>query len=209
MERKVEIVNGPELTKEQVTKILNIYRKTFNNDYYIIMNKIISGSIYKEMENLFNESIDNLYFILGEDWMFVYAINYEYIDILLWSAIKNEYKMIQSVEMYNAIIKLLTNNKESLYEAEMTHSTSYQFYLLLFEKGYFEEINHYINGYDLNFIQSLLLKLVSKSNNPDKLIDNRLLFCKRDRDKISHDILFTLSDSFIKSEENKRVLKKM
>lgn len=114
----------------------------------------------------------------------------------------------QSLEMYKTIINILIQNKELCFTAEMFHFTSYQFYLIMLEKGYIEEIGRMVNGYDLKWLEKIKFRLFSEKNNFDKMVSKGLIVSNNGTDKISHDIMFMMSDKFIEKYDDENILKK-
>lgn len=139
----------------------------------------------------------------------MFSKKYEYVEFLLWAALDDEEtKVIQSVEMYNALINILLKNKEQLFIAKLRHDTSYLFYQILLKKDFVEEISHSICGYELNRLEEININLFSKNDHFDSLLDKGLVIKRSKIDHIYHEILFSLTDSFVEYYGNSRLLKK-
>lgn len=80
MERKVEVINGKDLTIYQIQKFINIYCEVFEDEF----DTVLHIKSPRELELFFDEEIENLYFAIGEDWFLVYSKVWEYIKFHLW-----------------------------------------------------------------------------------------------------------------------------
>lgn len=198
MSRKIEIVNGVNLTDFQVHQINSIYLSAFVDYNYSVERK-------EDFEELFDYLLKDITFIIGEDWFIVYSVEDDYIDILLWAAKYNsDNKISQSVEMYNALKTLFLRYYNCYFTAEMIHSTSYQFYLKMLEKGYINPNYDFLKLYNLNLLEQLKLKIIGSDNVTNQVLDSGLFIRDERLYKVIHEVNFELTDSFKRKYCRKR-----
>lgn len=205
MRKEVEYYKGNEIT-EEVLKRVNL----------IELKRQREGLTTFTIENV--DNIEELCYthdtlpvqenlILGEDWYIIYTTFNGEIEINEWLAIGNvKDKLVQTMEMFNAIKNILLEHKDKTIYATLRHSTSYKFYKLLFEKGY---INEFENRFDIaDDIPGDLLTMIENSkekyNSIEEYIDNETEDKIEDLpDFIYHNVEFKVSDKFIE-KYNKR-----
>lgn len=205
MREEVKYYTGYEITDDIIRKINLIELKRMEEGITYIKSEPIKtlrdlckihGTFPKE-ENV----------IIGQDWYIIYSRLYEdssEIEINEWIAINQvENKLIQTIEMFSAMKKILLENKDIIVFATMRHSTSYKFYRSLLTRGYFEEIlNRSVIDDELpEYLESIKEELKNKyetSENFLKNLDNENLTDTRFEDIIHHLVMFKTTDKFIK-----------
>ena len=145
--------------------------------------------------------------IIGQDWYIIYSRLYKdssEIEINEWVAIDQvENKLMQTIEMFSAMKRILLENKDITVFATMRHSTSYKFYRSLLTRGYFKEIS---NRADIDdelpeYLESIKTELKNKYETPEdflKNIDKENLEDTHFEDIIHHLVIFKTTDKFIK-----------
>lgn len=199
MREPIKYYNGFEITDEIIKKINLIELKRIKENITNITSEKIEtlkdlcylhGTLPKE-ENI----------ILGTDWYIIYTIYDETpneVEINEWLAINNvENKLMQTIEMFEALKKLLLNSQ--VVYATMRHSTSYKFYELLLNKGYIEEISN-IKELDDELpehIEKQKNELKNKYKNLEEYLSNNTKKQEID-DYIYHLIIFETTKLFTK-----------
>lgn len=125
--------------------------KEIPNDIYDRINCIGNSrdSQNSECEDLTSkEEICSLYRIkpsqinifLGEDWYIIYSKTKRCLEILEWYGVERvDNKFMQTIEMMKALKEILLSARNRKIIADMKLSTSYKFYQLFLNKGYFKE----------------------------------------------------------------------
>lgn len=138
--RTVEIYIGKEIDKEKITRIKQIAASRYASPIY----KSYFSNI-NDLDDLHDIDINDEILILGKDWFLCCTVSRNTVAILEWIAIDDKKtKIIQSIEMMKVFKELMLQYKDKLFTAHMRHNTSYQFYLRMLEKGYFNECLHII-----------------------------------------------------------------
>ena len=140
MRGKVEYYNDRKITKEVLKKVNFIELKSIEEG----ITQFGMGYVktLSELSNSHKTKAKNEHLILGEDWYISYTTkkNNE-IEINDWISItKVENKFEQTIEMFNAIKKILITYKDSNIITTLRHSTSYPFYKKFLDEGYLEEL---------------------------------------------------------------------
>lgn len=143
MRKKVEYYHGYEITKEVLKEINRIESKRIAEGITQFNN--VKVETLEELCEINETTQEQEHIILGEDWYINYAnISEEEIDIKNWVAIdKVENKFTQTIEMFNALKKILLEYQHCDIYSMLRHSTSYPFYKKLMGEGYIDE------GYDI------------------------------------------------------------
>ena len=203
MREKVKHYQGNEITSEVIRKmnLIELTRQREGLTTFSIenINNLLELCDYHdtdpEQENI----------IIGEDWYLMYTIYNGELEIQEWISINNvKDKLVQSMEMFNSIKKVLLENKESIVYSTLRHSTSYRFYRLLLEKGYINEIDNNIDISD--DIPEDLLSLVENRGNSsiEEYLDTECEEVLDDLpDFVFHNVEFMVSDKFV-DRYNKR-----
>lgn len=205
MRKEVTHYQGKEITEDIIKKMRSISIKVYEKEQY--------DHLYEKMDNIreicyyhgTNPSEENV--ILGEDFFITYAIRKSSIEIFEWVALKNvENKLIQTIEMFNQLKKILLQSEGIKISVYLRHITSYPFYELFQEKGYFEEIHDYPQieydkiPYTRNIIKEILRKYGSLYN---YLKSNSKEYSPLE-EYIYHEITFKINDKFIKKYKKAR-----
>ena len=203
MREKVKHYQGKEITSEVIRKmnLIELTRQREGLTTFSIEN--INNLL--ELCNYHDTDPEQENIIIGEDWYLMYTIYNGELEIQEWISINNvKDKLVQSMEMFNSIKKVLLENKESIVYSTLRHSTSYQFYKLLLEKKYINEIDKNTDISD--DIPEDLLSLVENSGNSslEEYLDTECEEVLDDLpDFVFHNVEFMVSDKFI-DRYNKR-----
>ena len=101
----------------------------------------------EELCEIYGKKINEIYFVLGEDWYIIYSKNKINLEILEWYSIETvKDKFCQTMEMFKALKEILLLSKCRRIIADMKLSTSYKFYRLYLEKGYLKELYSYFGA---------------------------------------------------------------
>lgn len=205
MREEVKYYTGYQITDDIIRKINLIELKRIKEGITYIKSEPIEtlrdlcrihGTFPKE-ENV----------IIGQDWYIIYSKYYEdssEIEINEWVAInKVENKLMQTIEMFSAMKKILLRNENITVFAIMKHSTSYKFYKSLLTRGYFEEISNRpdIDDEVPEFLEPIKKELKNKYERLEDFLqnlDNENLTDTRFEDIIHHLVIFKTTDKFIK-----------
>lgn len=143
MRQKVEHYSGHKITNKVFKKISLIDLKRIQEGVTQFSIERIKN--LKQLCKIHDTIKAQEHIILGEDWYISYTkINEDEISINDWVAINNvENKFAQTMEMFNALKKILLENSQAIIYSMLRHSTSYPFYKKLLNEGYIEE------GYDI------------------------------------------------------------
>jgi len=203
MREKVKHYQGTEITPEVIRK-MNL----------IELNRQREGLTTFTIENIDNlEELCNYHdtkpeqenIILGEDWYLMYTTYNDELEIQEWVSINNvKDKLVQTMEMFSWIKKILLENKDKTIYSTLRHSTSYNFYKLFLEKGYIDEIYKSIDIAD--DIPKDLLSLIENRDNSslEEYLDIEKEEILNDLpDFIFHNVEFLVTDKFIE-KHNKR-----
>lgn len=142
MRKQVEYYNGFEITEEIIERVNLIEEKRIQEGLTNITTENIIFSL-KDLCRIHGTFPKDENIILGEDWYILYTkYTEDEIGITEWLAIHNvPNKLIQTMEMFSAMKKILLENRNAKFFATMRHSTSYKFYQSLLTRGYLEEIS--------------------------------------------------------------------
>lgn len=205
MRKKVEYYKGTEITDEVLKRVNLIELKRQREGLTTFTSENIDSLEELCYEHDTKPAQENI--ILGEDWYIIYTTFNKEIEIQEWLSIGNvKDKLIQTMEMFNAIKTILLDNKDKSIYATLRHSTSYKFYKLLLEKGYIKEFE---NRFDIaddipEDLLTIIENIPKKYNSIEEYIDTE----KEDNledlpDFIYHNVDFKVSDKFIE-RYNKR-----
>lgn len=203
MREKVKHYQGTEITTEVIRKmnLIELLRQREGLTTFTIEN-------IDNLEELCDyhdtkEEQENI--ILGQDWYLMYTTYNDELEIQEWISINNvKDKLVQTMEMFKWIKKILLENKDKTIYSTLRHSTSYNFYKLFLEKGYIDEIYKSIDIED--DIPKDLLSLIENRDNSslEEYLDTEQEEKLNDlKDFIYHDITFKVSNQFIE-KYNKR-----
>lgn len=204
MRQPVKHYRGFEITDEVIRKINLIELKRIEEKLTNIVSEPIKslqdlcrihGTLPKE-ENV----------ILGVDWYIIYTKydeDSEEIEINEWVAIGNvQNKLIQTMEMFNALKDILLESKGSKVYATMRHSTSYKFYQSLISREYLEEISNRLELEEELPEEIIKIKeeLKTKYHTLEEYLVNELKHLDKQsfNDFIYHYIIFKTTDKFTK-----------
>lgn len=203
MREKVKHYQGNEITSEVIRKmnLIELTRQREGLTTFSIEN--INNLL--ELCNYHDTDPEQENIIIGEDWYLMYTIYNGELEIQEWISINNvKDKLVQSMEMFNSIKKVLLENKESIVYSTLRHSTSYQFYKLLLEKKYINEIDKNTDVSD-DIPEDLLSLIENRGNGSleeyldtenDEVLDDL-------PDFVFHNVEFMVSDKFV-DRYNKR-----
>ena len=203
MREKVKHYQGKEITTEVIRKmnLIELLRQREGLTTFTIEN-------IDNLEELCNyhdtkEEQENI--IFGQDWYLMYTTYNDELEIQEWISINNvKDKLVQTMEMFKWIKKILLENKDKTIYSTLRHSTSYNFYKLFLEKGYIDEIYKSIDIED--DIPEDLLSLIENRDNSslEEYLDNEKEEILNDLpDFIFHNVEFWVTDKFIE-KHNKR-----
>jgi len=203
MREKVKHYQGTEITPEVIRKmnLIELLRQREGLTTFTIEN-------IDNLEELCNyhdtkEEQENI--ILGQDWYLMYTTYNDELEIQEWISINNvKDKLVQTMEMFKWIKKILLENKDKTIYSTLRHSTSYNFYKLFLEKGYIDEIYKSIDIAD--DIPKDLLSLIENRDNSslEEYLDIEKEEILNDLpDFIFHNVEFLVTDKFIE-KHNKR-----
>ena len=204
MREQVKHYQGKEITKEVIRKmnLIELFRQKEGLTTFTIENI----DTLEELCDYHDTNPEQENVIIGEDWYLMYTTyNYE-LEIQEWISLNNvKDKLIQTMEMFNWIKKVLLENKDKIIYATLRHSTSYNFYKLLKEKRYIHQINKYIDIAD--DIPEDLLSIIENRNefiSLERFLNKEKKEILNDLpDFIYHSVEFTLSNKFIKKYTKK------
>lgn len=141
MEREVNVYKGKEIDNDKIALIKKIAATRYAAPIY--------DSRYWSLEDVRNLAfihdidVQDEILVLGNDWFLCYCIKDNIVEFLEWIAIDDDSnKLKQTGEMLHFLKNLLLENEDKRFFADMRHDTSYQFYLLMKEKGYINEVFH-------------------------------------------------------------------
>lgn len=156
----------------------------------------------KELCKFHETTPEHEHVILGEDWYIVYTeINEEEIEIKDWVAINNiENKFAQTMEMFNALKKILLEYQNYNINSILRHSTSYPFYKKLLNEGYIEEIIDIVDFDDCSpELEEIKQKILTEYDS----IEDYLNDANREKypdlsvdDYIYHEVSFNITKAF-------------
>lgn len=203
MREPVKYYNGFDITEEVIRKINLIELKRLQEEITIFNSEpietiydlcLLHGTFPKE---------ENVY--LGTDWYIIYSkYDNDDIEINEWVAVGNvKNKLTQTIEMMNAMKKIIISAKNAKIFATMRHSTSYQFYQSLLSKGYLKEIS---NRPDIEEeLPKNLSKIKDKLKTKYQMLEEYLQNSTSENldkthfnDYIYHLINFKITDKFVK-----------
>ena len=79
MDREVKLINGEDLNDYDICYINSLYEEVFDGDEdYNVETK-------EELSTFYDRPLNELYFLIGEDWFLVFSKKYEYVEFLLWA----------------------------------------------------------------------------------------------------------------------------
>lgn len=200
MRKNVEYYNGYDITK-YVLKRVNLIdsKRTKEEITQFAMEKINTLDELCEISELTPE---NIHIILGEDWYIIYVnLSDEEIGIEDWVAInKVKNKFAQTIEMFNALKKILLEYEQSKIYSMLRHSTSYPFYKKLLDNGYLEERYNNIELDDyLPKIEEIKQGILTKYDSIEEYLQDE----SREKyegshlgDYIYHNVSFSITDKF-------------
>lgn len=203
MKRQVNYYHGAEITLDVIKRINEIERKRINEGITCIISEPIS-SVGELCDIHLVSSIEQEHIILGEDWYIMYSILENQIELNEWLAVNNvDNKLIQTMEMYQSLKKLLLQSKDYKFFATMRHSTSYRFYQNMLNRGFLQEISNraYIDEnlpYDLELIKNDLKSKYSTLEEYLQNEDKEQLTETDFSDFIYHLVIFKTTKSFTK-----------
>lgn len=204
MRREVKYYKGTEITEEIIKKMRKISIQVYDQKTY--------NSLYEGMDNIraicyqHGTLPSNEFVILGQDFFITYAITEDVIEIFEWVALnKVENRFIQTIEMFNELKKILLSNKERKISTYLKHQTSYPFYELFQEKGYFKEIYDYPQiEYDiLSSTRNIVKEIVAKYGSLYNYLKSKSNEYSPLEEHIYHEIMFEINDKFIKKYSKK------
>ena len=208
--RKTEYYTGYEITKEVINKVNLIALKRYHESYYSFLRLK-----YKNLDELCYcncSKPEETNVVLGEDWYIIYTKSKNLIEINEWvdiEAVPNKLK--QTMEMLNALKKILLSSEDKKILATMKHNTSYKFYQSLITRGLLQEYEDIV-GTETDMphkIKKLHIRLEREYgfvedflNDPNRNKEQEEIL----EDYIYHDILFGITDEF-KKRYKKQYLK--
>lgn len=202
MRRKVEYYSGHEITEEVLKKIHLIELKRLEEG--ITQFPLESINTLDELCQYYETTPSQENIILGEDWYINYnkIADYE-MEINEWvaiSAVSN--KLGQTIEMYEALKKILLESEFRDIYIVSRHSTSYRLYQSLLRRGYIEEFD---NTTDIlenlpTELEQIKQKIIAEYGS----LENYLKDENREKyeefhleDYIYHLIIFSITDKFV------------
>lgn len=205
MRESIKYYTGYEITDEVIRKINIIELKRIKEGITYI--KPVPIETLKDLCRIHGTFPDEENIILGEDWYIIYS-KYDNdsseIEINEWLAIKNvKNKLVQTMEMFNAMKKILLQNPNAKIYATMRHSTSYKFYKTLLTRNYFEEI---FDRPDIDDELSEEQQMIKEElKNKYQSLEEYLQYSEKENktnqsfdDFIHHYIIFKITDKFVK-----------
>lgn len=198
---KVEYYTGYEITDDIIKKINLIIRKRIQEGLtYMSTNNITTLKDLCRLHGIFPNELN---VALGQDWYIIYVkYNSEQIGIIEWVAIGNvENKLIQTMEMFKSMKKILLENRNAEILATMRRSTSYKFYQSFLTRGYFEEISESSDideelPSELKIIKSNLQNKYSSLEEYLQNSDKEYLTNTSFEDFINYFVTFKITDKF-------------
>lgn len=205
MREKVKHYQGKEITSEVIRKmnLIELLRQKEGLTTFTIENV----DNLEELCNYHDTKPEQENIIIGEDWYLMYTTYKNEIEIQEWISINNvKDKLVQTMEMFKWIKKILLENKDKTIYSTLRHSTSYKFYKLFLEKKYITETNK-----NIDIAEDITKDLLSLIENVDKnntSLEQYLNLEKEEiledlSDFIFHNVEFKVSDKFIE-KHNKR-----
>ena len=205
MREEVKYYTGYQITNEIIRKINLIELKRIQEGITYI--KTIPIETLKDLCRIHGTFPKEENVIIGQDWYIIYSKYYEdssEVEINEWVAINQvENKLMQTIEMFSAMKKILLENENITVFATMKHSTSYKFYKSLLTRGYFEEISNRAEIDDElpKYLENIKEELKNKYETPEDFLQNldqENLEDPHFEDIIHHLVIFKTTNKFIK-----------
>ena len=202
LRRKVEYYNGKEITRAVLKRVNLIDLKRIQEGItQFAMEEVKS---LKSLCEAHEVNPEDEHLIIGEDWYILYTdISDIEIEIKDWVAIGNvDNKLMQTMEMFNALKKVLLAHEDHDIHGTLRHSTSYKFYKKFLDEGYLEEG---LNILDFDDEQPRLAAIKEKILSEYDSLYDYLADENRERyendaleDYIYYDVCFNITDAFKK-----------
>ena len=205
--RSVNVYKGEEIDWKKISKIKEIASKRLAKDIYYTGFSDIEDIDY--LAYLHDIDVEDEILVLGNDWFLCYTITDNTVTFIEWVAEYNkDSKFAQSIEMMNTLKKIIMDNKDKEFIADMRHDSSYQFYLKMLEKNYFKEDTHSLDIDICNgFAPIAVINMKDNNSLIKKFLKSRKVRKHPEYLKyIIHCLTFSVTDKFI--EQNKRIIKK-
>lgn len=200
MKKTIQHYTGYEITEGVVAKKNLIAMRRYSEGYYSFLFDGINT-----VENICywcDCNPEDLNLILADDWYIMYVIREGIIEITEWiDNPRGNAVLTQTNEMLRAMISILLQCEGKEIFASMRHHTSYKFYEKLKKLGYVEEVyKHTLMEVDIPIeLDRIVHVLAEKYDSLDEYFadENRVHFPEY-AEYIYHDIVFSITDKFIK-----------
>lgn len=200
MKNTIHHYTGYEITPEIVAQKNLIGMRRYSAGYYSFLFDDINT--LEDMITYLACNPEDMNIILGDDWYIAYTMNDSEIEITEWIDIPRENDvMSQTSEMLRAMISILLLGEGKDIYATMRHHTSYKFYQKLKQLGFVEELYRWSQLEDERPLE--LDRTIHILN--EKYDDLNEYFSDENREHfpeyaeyVFHDIMFVITDKFIK-----------
>lgn len=203
--RKINHYVGYEITNEIIDRINLMAMSRYDEGVFSVLYEGVDtldrlcswhGSVPDE-ENV----------VMGEDWVIVYVKRDNELELVEWLDVDmSNDKFLQTMEMFNAMKKILLDNSGLKLVADMRHDTSYQFYKMMHKKGYLETKKEVIGceesapGDVLDYAD----KIIEEYGSYDAYFDGDLRDVRDDYGRyFYHSLTFGVTDKFVKKYSKK------
>lgn len=201
MREKVKIYHGKEIPNEIFLKI-NYISGIRYEDMYEDINTL------EELCQSYGTKPNEISIILGEDWYIIYAVKKLYIEIIEWYSIETvKDKFCQIMEMFKTLKEILLSSNGRRIVANMKLSTSYKFYRIFLEKGYFKELSSFF-GAELPFSSDedeLIEKITPKYQTIEEYLEDQYREPYSEYERYFYcEAHFTITEKFKKRYKTKK-----
>ena len=164
------------------------------------------------LANIKNEDINNLNVMYGEDWYFIYSINYTNIilhDLAKDNARFNDEKTLQLNEINNALKEVLNISikEEKTLTAKLREDTTYLIYLMYLKNGLIEQIG---DDKEYPYNEEYNYKIITSNLQSNKLKNIKKIRTNPQSKTTIHKVKFKPTKKYIEhyyKSKNKKLIK--
>ena len=203
--RKINHYVGYEITDEVIGKINLMAMTRYDEGVFSVLYEGVDT--LDKLCSWHGSRPDEENVVMGEDWVIVYVKRGNELVLVEWLDVDRvSDKFLQTMEMFNAMKKILLDNSDLELFADMRHDTSYQFYKMMQKKGYLETKKEVIGceesapGDVLDYAD----RIIEEYGSYEDYFDDDLRDVRDDYGKyFYHSLTFAVTDKFVKKYSKK------
>lgn len=198
--REINHYVGYEITNDVINKINLMAMTRYEEGVFSVLYEGVDT--LDKLCNWHGARADEENVVMGQDWVIVYVKRNNELELVEWLDVDVvDDKFLQTMEMFNAMKKILLENRDLELVADMRHDTSYQFYKMMKKNGYLETKKEVIGceesapGDVLDYAD----KIIDEFGSYEGFLDGDLREIRDDYGRyFYHSLTFGVTDKFVK-----------